>query len=142
MSVVASNRSECKLEAALKALDLCTHTLNLTKGKKFLPEYQSVITDKINELAVSIYINVRTANDIVANTAKDLEDRVALQRKAAEECNLLRYSISIAKKIFHLRSKSVENWIKMTIGTRDIIKSWSDSDKKRFNEKIKSREKG
>lgn len=138
MSVPVSKRTKNKLEAAQKALDLCTHSLKLTSNKNnFAVEYQRSITDRMDTLAISIYVNVRTANDIVVRDENDLEDRVKLQKKAAQECNNLRYLISVAKRVFHLRTRSVEHWIKMTIETRDIIKSWSESDKKRFNEKSK-----
>ena len=132
MSVPKSKRSPCILQAALKARELCVHTLHLTKGKKFIPEYQEALTNHINALAISIYINVRTANDIVVKNEDDLKDRVSLQKKAAASCNNLMYLISVAHHLFHLRSRSVVNWCNMAIETRDIIKSWSDSDKKRY----------
>ena len=57
MAVPEGLRGTGKLEVFEKALDLATYTITITANKKvFLPEYQGSLTDKINGVALAIYM--------------------------------------------------------------------------------------
>ena len=137
MSVPVNQRSHGKLEAYTKAFDLVVYTLRITKNKKiFSVEYQEELTDRIISSALDVYLAVGCANDIQVRTKNDEEnykERLALQRKALNKCGELNKLILLAKPIFHLTSKRVKYWAGLTQETRNLLKAWSDSDKKRFS---------
>ena len=55
MSVPVNERSHGKLEACVKARELCVYTLRITVNPKiFKPEYQHALTDKIVDTALEI----------------------------------------------------------------------------------------
>ena len=136
MSVPVNQRSHGKLEAYTKAYDLVTYTLKITKNKKILSEeYQEQLTDHIIAAALDVYMLIGYANGLQVRTAKDEEDfreRIKTQDEAIRRCGDLMRLIFLAKPIFHLSSKRVTYWHGMTKDTRNLIKAWSDSDKKRF----------
>lgn len=134
MSVPVNARTENKLEVCVKAHDLCCYTLQITANDKtFVPDYQKSLTDKINALAIQIYTDVWTANNIMVKTAEDYNERKMLQERAARSCNNLLALIDIAKKIFHLSSKRVFYWGGKAVETRNLIRAWRDSDRKRYS---------
>ena len=137
MSVPVNQRSHGKLEAYTKAYELATYTLKIAKNKKiFTEEYQEALTDKIISAALDIYLLVGKANDKQVRSEKDrgnYDRRIALQEEALERCGDLSKLILLAKPIFHLDSKRVKYWTGLTKDTRSLIKSWSDSDVKRFS---------
>ena len=138
MSVPVNKRSHGKLEACVKAHDLCCYTLKITANKKiFTEEYQTALTDKINETALSIHMLCWTANNILVNSIEDMEQRLRLQETAAIECNNLLSLMGIAKSIFHLSTKRVTFWGDSVIETRNLIRAWKDADRKRYSVKFR-----
>ena len=133
MSVPEPRREKSKLEVCVKAHDLCCYTLQITANKKvFTEEYQRSLTDKIVAVALGIHCDCWNANNIFVKSAEEYQERRRLQEEAARKCNILLSLIDIAKKIFHLSSKRVYHWGKLTVDTRNLIRAWKDSDKKRF----------
>ncbi len=137
MSVPVNQRSHGKLEAYVKAYELATYTLRITKNKKvFTEDFQECLTGRIILAAVETYLAVGKANDKQVRSAGDRAEyskRVALQCEAIERCNELIKLITLAKPIFHLSSKRVKYWIGLARDTRSLIKAWSDADIKRFS---------
>lgn len=139
MSVPVNERSHGKLEACVKAHALCCYTLRITANKKiFTVEFQDVLTNKMNVIALNIHILCWTANNILVNSAEDMERRLELQERAAMECNNLLSLMEIAKSIFHLATKRVQYWGGLTIETRNLIRAWRESDRKRYSAKFKN----
>ena len=133
MSVNEANRTQSRLEAAVRANKLAAYTLHITANEKiFLPKYRSALTDKIISDAVDIYRYTKRANDIRVTKSEHWQKRNEYQRAAVEYCNDLIALISLAKPVFHLTSKRIEYWIGMTIETREIIKAWNDKDRDRY----------
>ena len=136
MSVPVNQRSHGKLEAYSKAYELIVYTMKITNNKKiFNVQYQRELTDRIVNSALGIYLLVGRANDITVKTKNDKENykkRLALQSEALLKCSDLNRLIFLAKPIFHLTTKRVKYWVGLTQDTRNLIKAWSDSDKKRF----------
>lgn len=133
MSVPENSRTKSKLEVCVKAHDLCCYTLQITANKKiFTEEYQRSLTDRIVETAIGIHCDCWNANNIYVRDAEDYQERKRLQEEAARKCNILLSLMDIAKPLFHLTSKRVFYWGKLTIETRNLIRAWRDSDKKRY----------
>lgn len=138
MSVPVNQRTHGKLEACVKAHELCCYTLKITANKKvFTEEYQQALTDKIISTALNIHMLCWTANNILVNSAGDMRRRLDLQERAAIECNNLLSLMEIAKKIFHLATKRIVYWGGLTIETRNLIRGWRESDYKRYSAKFK-----
>ena len=137
MSVPVNRRGHGKLEANVKALDLCTYTIQITKNKNvFTEEYQEAITDRIIATAIEIHMLCWTANNILVNSPEDLANRLSLQEQAAIQCNNLLSLIQIAKPLFHLSSKRVVYWGGKAVDTRNLIRAWHDSDRNRYAKKF------
>lgn len=101
MSVPEGQRGTGKLEVIVKSLELSDYTLKITANPKvFLPEYQKSITDDINRIALSIYVDVWTANNIMVKSADDLAERRRLQERAARNCNNLLALMQLAQNSF------------------------------------------
>lgn len=138
MSVPVNHRSHGKLEACVKAHDLCCYTLRITSNKKiFTTEFQEALTDKINSTVLNIHTLCWTANNILVNSAEDMEQRLVLQERAAIECNNLLSLMDIAKSIFHLETRRIKYWGGLTIEARNLIRAWRESDRKRYSAKFK-----
>ena len=134
MSVPVGERRESRLEVFVQALDLVTYTLRITKNEKiFLPEYQRQVTDDIIETAKSIYIDAWDANNVRVTTKDDWRVRRELQLSAARECNRLLALIGIAKSSFHLKNKRIKFWTGKVLKVRGMIRSWNESDSKRYS---------
>lgn len=121
MSVPENERTECKLEACVKALDLAAYTLQITKNKKiFVEEYQNALTDEIIATAIDIYTSIRSANDSFLEKINS-SDILTLQINAIAKCNKLLGLIDIAKPLFHLESRRVYYWGNKIITVRELI---------------------
>lgn len=134
MSTPLSERKRNKLDVAVKALDLMNHTVKVTSNEKiFIPKYKEHITDEIIETAKRIYFCIWEANNIRVTSREDWGLRNRLERRAAAECNHFLSLIDIAESVFHLRARKVDFWAGKIITVRTMIKSWNDSDSKRYS---------
>lgn len=134
MAVPVGERKESKLEVFVQALDLVMYTLQITKNEKiFLPEYQRQVTDDIVETAKNIYIDAWDANNVRVKTGDDWRERRALQLRAARGCNRLLALVGIAKSAFHLKNKRIKYWTGKILQVRRMIRSWNESDNKRYS---------
>ena len=132
ISVPENSRTKSKLEACVKAHDLCCYTLQITANKKiFIEDFQRSLTDKIVSVAIGIHTDCWTANNIYVKSKNEYCERRRLQDEAARKCNILLSLIDIAKSLFHLSSKRVYFWGKQTIEARNLIRAWRESDAKR-----------
>lgn len=127
----ASNRG---LDACIYARKLALHTIRICRNKNiFIPEYDTALTNKIINLATDIFCNAWGANNILVKDDKARwNERRRLQELAANECNRLLALISLAKSLFHLKSKKVKYWGELTILTRNYIQKWKEKDVERY----------
>lgn len=133
MSVPETERGKGKFDVLIKANDLATYTIRITKNPKvFLPEYQTALTDDIIRAAKNVFINAWTANNIRVVERDDWAERKRLQEQAAQECNNLLALIQIAKPVYHLKTKRVKYWGQKIIDTRNAIRDWKAGDNKRY----------
>ena len=133
MSVPETERGKGKFDVLIKANDLATYTIRITKNPKvFLPEYQTALTDDIIRAAKNVFINAWTANNIRVVERDDWAERKRLQEQAAQECNNLLALIQIAKPVYHLKAKRVKYWGQKIIDARNAIRDWKAGDNKRY----------
>lgn len=66
-------------------------------------------------------------------TKDDWRVRRELQLRAARECNRLLALIGIAKSSFHLKNKRIKFWTGKVLKVRGMIRSWNESDSKRYS---------
>ncbi len=138
MSVPENQRTHGKLEACAKARQLCCYTIKITSNKKiFTEEYHEVLTKRIADCALNIHLLSWGANNVLVNSAEDMRERLLMQEKAARECNNLLSLMEIARSVFHLSSKRVKYWGGLTVETRNLIRAWRESDRKRYSAKFK-----
>lgn len=138
MSVPEGLRGTGRLEVIEKALDLADYTITITANPKiFLPEYQKALTDDINRIALAIYIDAWTANNILVRNAEDFAERKRLQERAARNCNNLLALVQLARKVFHLKLKRIQFWGEKTLNVRNLLRAWKESDYKRYSSLLK-----
>lgn len=138
MSVPENARTKGKLEACVKAHDLACYTLQIATNKKNFPEqFQTALTDKIVSVALDIHTLAWSANNVLVNSPEDLAERLGFQERAAVACNILLSMIEVAHRVFHLPTKRVVYWSGKAIETRNLIRAWRESDRKRYSDKFK-----
>lgn len=138
MSVPENARTKGKLEACVKAHDLACYTLQIATNKKNFPEqFQTALTDKIVSVALDIHTLAWSANNVLVNSPEDLAERLGFQERAAVACNILLSMIEVAHRDFHLPTKRVVYWSGKAIETRNLIRAWRESDRKRYSDKFK-----
>lgn len=110
------------------ALDLAQHTLKICSNDKiFLPQYKEFLTDRIVNLALDVYSDAYSANRIRVKSRSEAIKRNSLQIRAILGCDKLIGLINVARRTFHLRNGKVDYWVRKTIETRDLLKSWNKS---------------
>lgn len=115
------------------ARSLAAYTIKITKNPHtFPPEYNNGITNDIIHSAKVIYTNCWSANNIYVREKQDWIDRCRLQEEAVRECNNLLALIQLAQEVFHLKTKRIKFWGEKTIGVRNKIRAWNDSDRLRY----------
>ena len=129
------DRGEGKFDTLTKALQLASYTTDITNNKKvFTPDHEKT-TERIVDLAWSIYHRARIANDIRVENTNDLMERRKLQNHAIAECDQLLTAIQIAKRVFHLRLKKVKYWGEKVEEVKNYLRKWRESDADCFRKK-------
>ena len=133
MSVPVPKRNTGELEINTVARELCVHTLRITANEKIFTEDQRAFTERIRATAIEIYTTCWKANNIkVGTSSRRYETRIRQEAHAGDLCNELYALIEIAKPLFHLRSTKAIYWQKLTVGVRNRIRAWYDSDVNRL----------
>lgn len=133
MSVIESRRKESTLLASVKAKELATYTLRITRNKKiFLLEYKEDVSDKIISDAINIFRFIFKANEIRVKDDNDWKRRSSLQKFAIEKCDDMLALIALAKPLFHLKTKRVEYWVGKIVEVRALIEKWHNRDTERY----------
>lgn len=134
MSVTANRRRSGKLEVLTKANELCVYTIKICANPNiFLPEFQNALTDDIIKTSKNIFMYAWKANGIVVG--RNYENKISrlnYQELAIDSCNDLLALMQIAQKLFHLKSKRIEYWGKLTIEVRTMLRAWKNSDERRY----------
>ena len=136
MSVPVPKRAKGELEVNTKARALTVYTLKILENPKWFPETQKAFITKLQDCCIEIQALCWQANEIkVDGNVARYQRRIDLQDQAAELCNRFCMLIETAKPLFHLHSKRVRHWIKLTTELRSIIRGWREKDIKRLKPK-------
>lgn len=121
------------LDACEKAMRLSVHTIKITSNEKvFDPKHKTIIED-LTSTAIGIYADAWQANNVyVGDSAENWHLRSNLQEKAISECYRLLALINVSKLTFGLRAKKCNYWFQLAVDTKDVMKKWRDSDRKRY----------
>lgn len=139
MSVPEGKREEGKFHLEVKARELAVYTMRITANENvFLPSYQRSLTDDIISQAKESYLLIRKANDIKVRIGtefqlSDWHKRERIQKEVVERLNRLLRLMDLAHSVFHLSSKRVKYWGKITIEVRNGTSSWMKSDTERYS---------
>ena len=88
-------------------------------------------------LSLEIYIDANTANNIRVTDEKSCSERLELERNALHLCNSLMGVIEISQRLFHLRMKKKEYWVRLALNAKELINRWYHSDKERYSKYLK-----
>ena len=133
-----SNVRECdrrqgKLEVFNKARELAIYTIKICQNQNiFSPETDPVTVDNLRKNARDAYVLAWLGNNVRVRNEEDWKRRNAYQRDAIDACNALLVDIGMAKTIYHLRSRRVEYWAKMTVEVRNTLRKWNENDSMRY----------
>lgn len=132
--VTSDRRRSGKLEVLTKANELCVYTIKICVNPNiFLPEFQNALTDDIIKTSKNIFLHAWKANGIVVG--RNYENKISrlnYQELAIDSCNDLLALMQIAQKLFHLKTKRIEYWGKLTIEVRTMLRAWKNSDERRY----------
>lgn len=133
MSVPVNKRKSGKLEVNVLASNLCVYTIRITENEKHFPLKYRSFTEKLQNLAIEIYLLTWQANEInVKNDKKLFVERIKKQKEAYNNCLCLKALIEIARPIYHLSNKRCMYWITLVDELQKKIYIWSKNDFKRL----------
>ena len=130
MSVPAGQRKENRLEVVMQARALAAYTLKITSNRNvFTPDYDEAVKSKIQDSALTIFLNLMDANNIrVDDNVERWKERDKLQKDAATACNTLLNLIYLAQTVYHLRASRIKYWSESVLSVRGLIRKWNHSD--------------
>lgn len=134
MSVPAGQRKENRLEVVMQARALAAYTLKITSNQNvFIPDYDDAVKSKIQDSALTIFLNLMDANNIrVDDNVEKWKERDKLQKDAATACNTLLNLIYLAQTVYHLRASRIKYWSESVLSVLGLIRKWNHSDCTRY----------
>lgn len=119
-------------------VDMVAYTMKITSNKKvFLPEFDTV-TSRIVNTAVSIFDCAWGANNVRVNkNPYRWLKRRDLQETAILQCTNLQGQITLAKRVFHLKTKRMNFWNDSIEKCQSMLMKWREGDCKRYDYLVK-----
>jgi len=134
MSVPEWKRTENELNIFIEAKEFCLYFLRITANENvFDPKFKETITDRLNTLALDIYLNLWRANNIRLEKTS-IESRRSLQKLALQNIVDFVALYNLGIRAFHLKSKRTEFIMEKLTKIEDSTKKWISSDTKRLEE--------
>lgn len=147
-----SDRKPNDFTPVVLSMELADYVLHITNNSKKFPVCKTILKEsddgtmisKVNLLddtlvntirdqAYQIYMNVSRANRINLKYQPDRkQERLDRQLKAISLCEDHLCTIQLCRKYFHLSSKRIKYWGKMTVSVRNAIEKWHESDVRRY----------
>lgn len=135
-----------QLDAIWKALNLVVHTEKVCSNKKVFTlksktdsesddiQDDNLIVKEIRTSALNSYLYARRANRIrvTKEDVKSKDYRLELILESILACDEVLDLITVARPLYHLRSKKYEYWIKLVVETKTLLNAWYQSEKKRY----------
>lgn len=133
MSVPVWKRKTNELSLFVDAQEFAIHILKITKNQKiFKIEFKTEITDKLNILAMDIYLNLWKANNIQLTKENHIR-RKHYQSLALDNITDFFAIWNLAKRAFHLKHKKTEIVIQNLLKIEETAKKWIKNDVIRLN---------
>ena len=120
--------------AVESALNLCLHTIKICKNRNiFTVEYIDIVS-LATQYSIDVYTCVFTANNIRVTDGKSKEKRLEYEKESLYILNSLLGIIEISQRLFHLRMKKKENWVRLALNAKSLISKWYQSEKERYKD--------
>lgn len=139
------------LEAGVRAKALAVYTYHICGNEKTFPLRYKSLTNDLTSFAKRIYLGICRANDVrvipPGMSKEDLEAkgsgaikaaqdswlrRSEMQREAIGLCVDMKRTISLAKRVFHLRGKREKYWLRSVSDVCNLLKRWHAKDVERY----------
>lgn len=136
MSVPEGKRHKGRMEVHIKARELAVYTVKILANEKiFNPTIDREIINRIKNCAYDIDAKSWTANKIRADTNQiNRTMRYKLQQESILLCDEMLSYISIAKQVFHLKSRRVKYWSSLIVEVQRLLQAWKESDVNRYGQ--------
>lgn len=137
MSVRKGDRAEGKLQVLNKARELKKYSLTIVKNDKHFPKstrwlYAYPIVNEVRAACTCI----RHANSVYVTNDEDYKYRHLEQVKAHASLDALLDPINDAYDANYITGNQVEHWTGLVLQTDDLLKSWTKSDKEKYQNKF------
>ncbi len=137
MSVPKYDRSEGKLQVAVKARQLAYTVLTGLKSEKHIPKSQRwIIGSDLKNDALDVYRYIRKANRINVKTYEDYTKRRDYMIEAQNSLEALEADINLAIDLGYLKDLSMDYWQELIDETSKLLIAWRKGDRKSYAEII------
>ncbi len=133
MSVRTGDRNKGKLQVLNKARELKRYSLGLVKNEKYFPKSTRWLHAYpiVNEVRTACTC-IRHANSVYVTSDEDYKYRHLEQVKAHASLDALLDLINDAYDANYISGEQVEYWTGLILQTDDLLKSWTKSDKEKY----------
>lgn len=133
MSVPLYKRGKSKFELANRADEIAAFTLEMCSKEKVFPKrYRWCITARLVDAMFEMCENIKMANSITVKDASDFALRKTYQTKALAVTNSIFNIMDIAYRRFPIEDHTISYWTTKMQDVQNLIRSWRDSDIKRY----------
>lgn len=118
-----------------KAKELIKYTLTMTDNAKRYPKkYRFTFVNRMQNLALDIFENINTANELNVLDKEALRERLKLQNIAITKCKTLLFFIdlSLEYKNIVLDNRQAEVWAKYVLDVKNMAVRWHYKDRERM----------
>lgn len=135
MSVPLHKRSENKLDAYVKTLNLVKYTMHMVENEKLFPKKSRWnLASKISDNCLDSLTKIRQANKIQAKTGEQAKFRLKLQFDILLHFDALWGLMTVAYETYGMPSEKIEIWCNLLQEAEDKVSAWRRYDVKRFSE--------
>lgn len=131
MSVRVSERSEGKLQVLNCSRNLAKYTIEACKSDKNFPKTQRwILPHRLVDEVLNVSLNIKKANSIPLYEMYN--ERFTLQHNALASLESMLEMIDLAESLYGLESNKVMYWTSLIVDTEQMLRSWINSDKSRY----------
>ena len=135
MAVPKSQRTEGKLDVAMKAMELESYSIDMCSSEKRIPKKaRPFVAYPLVDCARNIVTNIYRANDVYVWDEQSHRQRISYQEAALAEIAALIHLIDLARKKYSIKGNSAVHWVGLVIETRDKLRNWRNADRRKYVE--------
>ena len=123
---------QSELTVIVKAKDLCSYVMTATE--KSPKRFRFTLVAKLQSYALNTIENLCRANEVYVKpgNAAAIECRLAYQRQALTELNLLGYLAQLSMEQTCITAKQYEQITRRIYDCKNLLGAWIKSDQKRY----------